>query len=488
MIYLALLLVYSGAQIALGLWIGRRVQTSKDFFVAGRRLGPGLIFSTMLAANIGAGSTVGATALGYRDGLAGVWWVGSAAVGSIALALWIGPAMRRVAAAHDFRTVGDFLEFRFGVTVRTAIAVLLWVGAVFILAGQLIAIATILNAIVGVPPALGCAVGGLLITIYFTAGGLLTSAWVNVVQLTVKLLGFALALPLALSAAGGWSAVRAMQPTPDYWHFWQGGHSGVIYLAALGPAFVISPGLLQKIYGARDDRAVRLGVGANAIGLALYAIVPVLMGMIARLQFPDLATPQLALPTLLLHGVPVVVGAIGLAAVFSAELSAADAVLFMLTTSLSQDFYKRFVNPEAGDAQVLRITRFTAVIAGALGVIVAIIAADVVSALSIFYTLMAVGLFVPTLAGLFTKRASAPGALAAIITGVAIVAGLQIGYSGASVAGFTPPMVGLIGAFGAYIAVAGARSQKSEVGSQKSEVGSRKSVAGPNAQSPKPKA
>ena len=48
-----------------------------------------------------------------------------------------------------------------------------------------------------------------------------------------------------------------------------------------------------------------------------------------------------------MHGVPPIVGGIGLAAVFSAELSAADAVLFMLTTSLSQDFYKRFVNRAA---------------------------------------------------------------------------------------------------------------------------------------------
>ena len=457
MAYLALLVVYSAAQIALGLWIGRRVRTSTDFFVAGRRLGPGLIFSTMLAANIGAGSTVGATALGYRDGLAGVWWVGSAALGSLALALWIGPAIRRVAAEHDFHTVGAFLEFRYGVTVRTAIAALLWVGALFILAGQLIAIATILNAIVGVPTAAGCAVGGLLITIYFTAGGLLTSAWVNVVQLTVKLAGFALALPLALAAAGGWDTVRAMQPTADYWNLWQGGRSGLIYLAMLGPAFVASPGLLQKIYGARDDRAVRLGVGANALGLALYAMVPIVMGMIARLRFPDLESPQLALPTLLLHGVPAVVGGIGLAAVFSAELSAADAVLFMLTTSLSQDFYKRFVNAGASDGEVLRITRITAVIAGALGVLVAIIAEDVVDALSIFYTLMAVGLFVPILAGLFTRRPSPGGALAAIVTGVLIVGGLQVATGDARIAGFTPAMLGLVGAFGAYAGVAGLR-------------------------------
>jgi SSS family solute:Na+ symporter len=450
MSYLILLITYSALQIALGVWIGRRVHTAKDFFVAGRALGPGLLFSTMLAANIGAGSTVGATGLGYRDGLAAVWWVGSAALGSLVLALWIGPAIRRAAAQHDLRTVGDFLEHRFGVEIRAAIAALLWVGAIFILAGQLIAIATILNVIVGLPPAVGCLLGGVLITVYFTAGGLLTSAWVNVVQLTVKIAGFAIALPLALGAAGGWGALTALHPTPDYWNFWSGGRSGLVYLAVLGPAFVVSPGLLQKIYGARDDRTVRIGVGLNALCLALYAIVPVVLGMIARLRFPDLPSHELALPMVLMHGVPAVVGGIGLAAVFSAEVSAADAVLFMLTTSLSQDFYKRFVNRTASDVQMLRITRITAVIAGALGVGVALAAASVIAALSIFYTLMGVGLFVPIIAGLYVARARTRAVLAAIVAGVAVVAVLQVGYGGARVFALTPAMAGLAAAIGVF--------------------------------------
>ena len=83
-------------------------------------------------------------------------------------------------------------------------------------------------------------------------------------QLTVKLVGFALALPLALAAAGGWSAVRAHAADPGLLEPVAAAASRAsIYLAMLGPAFVVSPGLLQKIYGARDDRAVRLGVGAQ---------------------------------------------------------------------------------------------------------------------------------------------------------------------------------------------------------------------------------
>jgi len=451
--YLALLIGYSITQLALGVWISRRVKTSSDFFVAGRKLGPGLIFATMLAANIGAGSTVGATGLGYRDGLAAIWWVLSAGIGSVVLALWIGPAIRRAAAQHDLRTVGDYLEFRYSVSVRTAIAALLWIGCVFILAGQLIAVAWILNVVVGVPKAIGCVAAGLVITIYFTAGGLLTSAYVNIVQLTVKLAGFAIALPFALAGAGGWSAVRALQPTEDYWNPWSSGASGLVYLAMLAPAFLVSPGLLQKIYGARDDRAVRIGVGLNALVLMLYAFVPVLLGMIARVRFPDLAQHELALPTLLMSGVPVAVGALGLAAVFSAELSAADAVLFMLTTSLSQDFYRRFLNRTASDMQMLRVTRITAVFAGVLGTGVALVAEGVISAISIFYTIMGVSLFVPIVAGLFSRRAATVDSLAAIIAGVTIVGGLRIFHGGLPIGVFTPAMAGLAGAITAFFVV-----------------------------------
>jgi SSS family solute:Na+ symporter len=452
-IHLVLLAAYAIAQLALGAWIARRVKTSSDFFVAGRKLGPGLIFATMLAANIGAGSTVGATGLGYRNGLAAIWWVLSAGVGSLVLAFWIGPAIRRVAAQHDLRTVGDYLEFRYGVAVRTTIAALLWFGSVFILAGQLIAIAWILNVVVGIPKTAGCILGGVVITVYFTAGGLMTSAYVNVVQLTVKMVGFLIAIPFALSAAGGWSAVRALQPTPDYWNPWSSGSSGLVYLAMLSPAFMVAPGLLQKVYGARDDRAVRLGVGLNAVGLIAYAFIPVLAGMTARVLFPDLAQPELALPTLLMAGVPLAVGSLGLAAVFSAELSAADAVLFMLTTSLSQDVYRRFVRPDATDAQMLLVTRVTAVLAGALGVAIALVAAGVIDALSIFYTIMGVSLFVPVVAGLFSRRATTTDAMSAIVSGVAIVGGLRLFNGGKAVGGFTPAMAGLAGAAIAFLVV-----------------------------------
>jgi solute:Na+ symporter, SSS family len=453
-LHLGLLLGYSALLVALGLWIGRRVSGTKDFFVAGRRLGPGLIFSTMLAANIGGGSTVGATGLGYRDGLSAWWWVGSAALGSAVLAIWIGPRIRRAAAAHDLKTVGDFLELRYGRQVRAGVSILVWLGSLAIPAGQLIAIATILDVVAGVPKYAGCLIGGGVVIAYFTAGGLLTSAWVNMVQLAVKLAGFAIALPLALRGAGGFAAIATVQAdNASYWNPWHGGGSGVMYLALLGPAFIVSPGLLQKIYGARDDRAVRLGVGLNAAGLLLYASVPVLMGMIARLRFPELPNRELALPMILMHGVPPLVGSLGLAAVFSAEVSAADAGLFMLTTSLSQDLYKRFLNPGADDRTLMAVTRGAAIGCGSIAVLIAILSPSIIDVIGVFYALLGVSLFVPILAGLYSRRAGTPEAAAAIAAGVATMLAVQLTTGGRGIAGMTPALVGILAATLGFTAV-----------------------------------
>jgi SSS family solute:Na+ symporter len=451
-LHIIILSVYSVALMALGLWIGRRVRGAGDFFVAGRQLGPGLIFSTMLAANIGAGSTVGATSSGYANGVEAWWWVGSAAIGSVILALWIGPLIRRIAAEHNLRTVGDYLEFRYGPSVRGCIAVILWIGALFILASQLIGLGWILEVVAGVPKAIGCFAGGAIITVYFAAGGLLTAAWVNVVQLTVKMAGFALALPFAIALVGGWSGVLAIRPDDSlYWTFWRFDANGVMNLALLTPAFIVSPGLLQKVFGARDDRAVRWGVGLNALGLFAYAGVPVVLGLVARQQFPDLKAADLALPTLL-HSLPPLVGAIGLAAVFSAEISAADASLFMLTTSLSQDLYKRFVNPRADDERVLKVARWSTVVSGIGAAAIALASESVLGTLRIFYTLLGVSLFVPILAGLFSRRTTTRAALISIAAGVAGMIGAQVMTGGAGWGALTPALVGLVAALTAWAA------------------------------------
>ena len=67
------LIVYCAILLWIGFRASRSVNKAEDFFVAGRSLSPGLLFATFLAANLGAGSTVGAAEFGYAAGLS-AWW------------------------------------------------------------------------------------------------------------------------------------------------------------------------------------------------------------------------------------------------------------------------------------------------------------------------------------------------------------------------------------------------------------------------------
>lgn len=457
-VHLGVILVYSLGLVVLGLVIGRWVKTTGAFFVAGRSLGPGLLFGTLLAANIGAGSTVGAAALGYSSGLSAWWWVGSAGIGTLILAFWIGPRVWRVAKEHDLQTVGDLLELRYGGAVRATVSSLLWVGTLFVLAAQLLAVARILEVIAGVPKSWGCLMGGAVMTLYFTAGGLLSSAWVNLVQLVVLFAGFALALPVAFGSMEGVGVFQASQLD-----WWSGGAPALRYIALLVPAFIVSPGLLQKVYGGRDAKTVRLAVSLAGVALLLFAFVPPLLGMIARVHFPDLASPDLALPTLLVERMPLALGSLGLAAIFSAEVSSADAVLFMLATSLSRDLYRRFLRPEAPDEDVLRVARLAALSGGLLGVIIALAFESVIGTLTIFYSLLSVSLFVPVVAALHTRKVGAREAFGAIALGVPALIATHLHTGGQGYGVWNPTLIGLLASavgFAAAMALFGPGGQR----------------------------
>ena len=169
----AVFLLYIAATLVLGFMAGRMARRRpSDYFLGEKKLPWYVVGTSMVASDISSETFIANVGIAYQYGISAVWWVGSAALGSFILAFFIGPRIRRIAAAHDLHTVGDFLEWRFDRRVRGAISALLWLGSLAILAGQLIGIGFLLNAMIGVPSAVGAAVGGVVVIAYFTAGGL----------------------------------------------------------------------------------------------------------------------------------------------------------------------------------------------------------------------------------------------------------------------------------------------------------------------------
>ena len=181
------------------------------------------------------------------------------------LAFWIGPRIWREAERHGLLTVGDFLEHHFGRGVRGLAAGIIWLGQ----------LRDPLRRSFEARPRCSSSSAGWSLAAgalsprrsplrgYFVLGGLVSAARVNRVQLVVILARVrARGADVAAMTAGG--AGRRGRSDGG---FWRGRTVGWPTLFLLGPAFFLSPGLLQKAYGARDAAALTRGVAWNGVAL-----------------------------------------------------------------------------------------------------------------------------------------------------------------------------------------------------------------------------
>ncbi|MCT8978777.1 sodium:solute symporter family protein [Clostridium sp. CX1] len=435
-IYILGIALYCIALIIISVVVSKFVKSGSDFIVAGRRFNSGLLFATLIGGNIGAGSTVGITGLAYTSGISAVWWMIMSGIGSLVLAFFVGPKVWELSVKYNLLTAGDFLDKRYSKKFKGVFSTMMAIGTLALFAGQLMGVAWILNVIADVPKTTGVIIGALVVTIYFAFGGIVSAAYVGILKLVVVLAGFIIAVPFALGHVGGFSGLHTMvsanladvAKTNSYFSFFGLGATVIIgYFFMLTPSFFVSPGLVGIVFGSKDKSTIRKGTTYNAIVQFVFAFIPAILGMCTFAMFPHLTQQDLALPTAMKELLPTWVSAIALAAVFAAEISTADTVLYMLTTSFTNDIYKTFFKPKTTDIELLKLSRYVTFICGVLGVGMSLLLPNIITALSIFYTLMSVSLTAPLLFGIFSNRPTAAAASVSAILGVAVTIILTFG-------------------------------------------------------------
>jgi SSS family solute:Na+ symporter len=152
----------------------------------------------------------------------------------------------------------------------------------------------------------------------------------------------------------------------------------------------------------------------------------------------------MALPTIMTEFLPTWLGAFLLAAVFSAEVGTADAVLFMLSTSLTQDLYRGLVRPDADERRLLRVSRIVAFSAGCLGVLFAVALSSIIQGLTIFYSLISAVMAIPLLAGLYAPRATGTAVAWSIPVSVVTLAVVHFVGQGKGVFGVPSQIVAIL--------------------------------------------
>jgi len=153
------------------------------------------------------------------------------------------------------------------------------------------------------------------------------------------------------------------------------------------------------------------------IGLLIYAsTVPV--GLLGRLTQPELAAGEYYYIELARQHLGPWLGAFALAGISAAALSTCSTILIVTGQSFSRELYQQWLARDATEQQSLRMARLGVLLVGMIGFAIAYF-----QLLGIFWlvvlsaSLLASVYFVPMMAGLFSKAASANGAVAAMIAG-----------------------------------------------------------------------
>jgi len=436
--------VYLIGTVALGLAIGWKFESGRDFFLAGRSLPWWAVGLSLVASDIGGTDIIGVGGAAFRHGIsaANFEWIGCVPAMIVAAFVFI-PVFYRM----GIYTIPEFMEKRYNSKVRLAFAVC-WLAFMACNLGiMLFASAKMLNILLGWSATYSILLTAILVGIYTFSGGLKAVVYTDTIQCAVMIGGCLLVLILGLNDLGGWGnmmtkinslgertahhgdlIIPADRDSPFVW-------PGIFFGLALilSPAYWIgNQAIVQRSLGAKN---VFQAQAAFVWGSLLKIIIPVIIvipGLIALAKFPDLQDGDHAFPTLVARVLPAGARGVFLAAFIAALMSSIDSYLNSASTVITNDFYLRYRNPGATDRQLLNMGRGCTVVLMVWAVLFAfwiLKAGEGTPIYAIFQTLLAFfqgPALAVILCGFFWKRANGVGALAGFLSGVAMAVTLWV--------------------------------------------------------------
>lgn len=445
-IQILVVLAYFAGLFAVGIYATRFIGSNTDFLLAGRRLGPLLATATLCATHFGGGFVLGSGEWGFEYGTTGIAYAVGVGLSLVLLGFVAARRMRRLAMF----TVPDYLEIRYRArTVRILGTLLSLIAIVGIIGAQVWAAQGALG-ILGIDPTWAAVAATLLFIVYTAMSGLWGVTLTDALQLAIIFVGVPVAAVLAVGEAGGFDGIRAaieMQSVEigaDRYFSPFGAGVGLV-LAAVIPTMMytlIGQDFYQRLFAARDETtAYRAALFAGLLLIA-FALFPVVTGIAARALFGGEIEAARAIPMLIDDVLPAWAAAVVIAAILGAIMSTADSLLMAGTSHVTHDLYVKLIDPSAAEdsKRLLAISRVVTVVLGLLALWFALNFEAIIDLLLMSYTLYAAGVFIPVVGGLYWKRATAPGAIAAILGGSGFGLAAELGW-------FATEALPVVGAF-----------------------------------------
>ncbi|HEX8388540.1 MAG TPA: sodium/sugar symporter [Sphingomonas sp.] len=453
---LIVVIVYAIGIFGLAQWVSREKaghqKDTSDYFLASKSLPWWAIGASLIAANISAEQIVGMAGSGYAIGLAiaSYEWMAAATL------LIVGKYFLPIFLRNQIYTMPQFLEQRYGPNIRTLMAVFWLALYVFVNLTSIIWLGSIaVNQVAGVDQDVAIIGLGLFALLYQLKGGLKAVALTDIVQVTLLVMGGLIVSYLALDEiSGGAGAIAGFSTLIDR----APGKFDMI-LSPDNPFYKDLPGLsvliggmwianlsywgfnqyiIQRALAAKNLGEAQKGVIFAAFLKLLMPVIIVLPGIAAVILAPDLEKPDQAYPTMMRLLPPGLLGLV-FSALIAAIIASTASKINSIATIFTLDLYAKFkripTSAEDGvpvDAAAKGVNEKHLVLVGriaaAVSIVIAILTArpligqsdqafQFIQEFSGFFT---PGITVIFLLGLFWKRASEPGAIAAAVASVAL--------------------------------------------------------------------
>ena len=425
MLQLVIIIVYFLAMIVIGLVSRRRARGVDDFFVAGRKGSTLFITGSLLATIVGSSATVGMAGLGFSRGLSGAWWLLAGSIGLVILGLFLAKKVRKFA----LYTLPGLVRAQYDGRVALAASILIVISWIGIVAGQIVAVATIMSVLGVGDPLWWMVIFTVVFVVYTVLGGQHAILRTDTLQAVIIFVGIFGGLFLLLSHLGGLNGLRSSLPPEQFafpLHTQFGGADLVILLLLVGLTYVVGPDMYSRLFCARDGGVARASAFWAALLIVPVAFGVTMIGMGAAALFPQIS-PEQAFPTVIKEVLPPFLGGIVLAALLCAVMSSADTVLLSASTILTMDIIKP-LKPSLSQDNILSISRWGIVVLGIGALFLALALKGVISALLFSYTIYTSGLILPVIVGFYKDRlkVTPSGALAAVIGGGSAALAIKI--------------------------------------------------------------
>ena len=361
------LVCYFSLLCAISVFSSRRQLSASDFIMGSRSLNYWLTALAAHASDMSSWLFTAYPAMILLHGLCGGW----TALGLLFFMFlnwqWIAGKIRLMTGRYNSLTLSAFFESRFQDTtgrIRLFTALMsLFFYTIYVSAGLLV-LGLLLHTLFGLPYLAGIGIGVLFILPYLLKGGYITLAWIDLFQ-GLFLMAVIIAVPLSLlSKVGGWGGIReaaafqelSLSLFPDF------SVQTVVQIAGWalgwGLGYFGQPHILTKFMGIRDAAEIPKSkyIGMSWMLLSLGAAT--LVGLVGLAYFRSgLSNPEEVFIGMVKESFPGFLGSFILCSVVATTLNAISGQVLVLSSSLTEDFYRTFFRKEASSKELLRVTR-----------------------------------------------------------------------------------------------------------------------------------